>query len=491
MNLSNLKYCDAIYCPKKLWLDNNFPQLASQSVKSKTNIINNISLLSIAQSFFSSCICIEISSKLDISHKLEATKKALANTTTIVGATFFYEDCLCTIDIFHQENNEVTIYSVKQVSEIKEIYLEELKYQTYILHKLGYNIVKICLLYINTDYIFNEVIDYFKFFHLDDCTYLILSSLNEVKDNINEFVAYLDQQKEPSADLTIKCLTPEKCPFFNYCHSFLQPNNVFNLPRLSAQSKIELYQHGLYTYEMLLKTNLKNTFKLPMYYELYNPSPYINKENILAFFNKMSKDIFFIDITYFQLVVPLYSNSKPYQKIPFQYSVAYLNKTTDSFNYVDYLSKEEDDPRRLLAESLINNIPNNVTLITYNVPLKKELLQGLASLYPDIKKQLLSISNSLQDLMYPFYNYDYYCKEMHDSYLFKDILKALFPNDSKLNYQKLAQVHDDNEACLTYLKLFKSSSKEQLKKSQNLINYVHLNTYALTEIYSFLQNLVK
>ena len=61
MNLSNLKYCDAIYCPKKLWLDNNFPQLASQSVKSKTNIINNISLLSIAQSFFSSCI--EISSK--------------------------------------------------------------------------------------------------------------------------------------------------------------------------------------------------------------------------------------------------------------------------------------------------------------------------------------------------------------------------------------------------------------------------------------------
>ena len=93
--------------------------------------------------------------------------------------------------------------------------------------------------------------------------------------------------------------------------------------------------------------------------------------------------------------------------------------------------------------------------------------------------------------MYPFYNYDYYCKEMHDSYLFKDVLKALFPNDSELNYQKLSQVHDDNEACLTYLKLFKSSSKEQLKKSQNLINYVHLNTYALTEIYSFLQNLVK
>ena len=490
MNLSNIKYCDAIKCPKKVWFDNNFPQLADKSLKISSNIINNLCLSEIGIAYFGSCRT--ISDQSDLPERLQLTKEYLASgNSTIAEATFLYDDCLCTIDLLHQEDNHVTIYAVKETTMSQENNLEELKYQAYILHQLGYNISNICLLYINQDYTLTSNLCLNKLFKVEDYTYLILSSLNEVKNNLSYFKTYFKQTKEPLADLDIKCLTPSKCPYFQSCHSFLQKNNVFDLCRLSASSKIELYQQGLYTYEVLLKTNLNITFKLPIYYELYDAAPYINKEHLTNFLNELSSPLFFLDITSLQTIVPLYKDTKPYQRLPFQYSLASLNEELNDFTYTDYLSKSTAEPQRLLAESLVKNIPLNSCLLTYNSSLKKEILQELANLYPDLSAALLNISAHLQDLMTPFYNYDYYCQAMHGSYLFKDILSALFPNEPKLAYQKVLSIHDDTEAALNYLKMAKLPSKERSKLHQSLKKYVHFNTYAMTRIFTFLQSLIK
>ena len=58
------------------------------------------------------------------------------------------------------------------------------------------------------------------------------------------------------------------------------------------------------------------------------------------------------------------------------------------------------------------------------------------------EENLMRIYNNIIDLMVPFYNRDYYTKDMKGSYSIKYVLPALFPGDPSLNYKSLDLIHN-------------------------------------------------
>ena len=122
---------------------------------------------------------------------------------------------------------------------------------------------------------------------------------------------------------------------------------------------------------------------------------------------------------------------------------------------------------------------------------EKMVIKKLAKDFPDLSNHLMNIHDNMKDLMIPFYQRDYYTKDMEGSYSIKYVLPSLFPNDPSLNYHNLEGVHNGSEAMATYANLGTFTKEEQQKIRHNLLKYCELDTYAMVKIWEKLNEVVK
>ena len=144
---------------------------------------------------------------------------------------------------------------------------------------------------------------------------------------------------------------------------------------------------------------------------------------------------------------------KPYQQIPFQYSLHSLEYDGATLEHKEFLADENSDPRREIAERLIADIPDNVCVLAYNKAFECSRIKELAETFPDLAEKLLRIRDNIRDLLDVFRSGYVYDRAMGGSFSIKKVLPALFPNDPNLDYHNLMDVHNGGEATDTFLAL--------------------------------------
>ena len=134
MNLSKSRYCEAVQCVKLLWLLDNKPELKSD-VDNQSVLDNGTEVGELARDLFGQHIDIEFDKNLQ--NMIDNTKKVLEENKKVIlcEASFNYDNNFCSVDILKKDNNNFEIYEVKSSTEIKDIYLEDVSYQTNILKK--------------------------------------------------------------------------------------------------------------------------------------------------------------------------------------------------------------------------------------------------------------------------------------------------------------------------------------------------------------------
>ncbi len=481
MNLSKSKYCNAIQCKKMLWLDTNKSDVKSD-MTNESVLDNGVEVGEIARRLFGQYESIPYNEDLNI--MIEDTKKALLQDNIVITeASFLYDNNFCSVDILKKTGNEIEIYEVKSSTNLKDIYIEDVSYQTYILLNLGYNIKKVCIAYINSSYERNLELELDKLFTIKDVTDIVFKNQENVKKQIKDINEYMMKTNEPEEKLNINCSTPYECPFFSYCTKDLPKDNIFKLKRIRNKLKFDLYNKDIYTYNDLLNENIDWKVKQQIEFELYDKKPMILKDEIKKFLDNLTYPLYFLDFETYQQPIPQYMGVKPYMQIPFQYSLHYLESENDKLKHKEFLAEANEDPRRKLAEQLVKDIPKNVCTLAYNMGFEKSVIKNLAKLFPDLEEHLMNIHDNIKDLMIPFINRYYYTKEMKGSYSIKYVLPALFPNDPTLNYHNLDLIHNGSEAMNAYANLGKLSKDEQIKVRENLLKYCELDTYAMVKIW--------
>ena len=489
MYLSKSLYCNAIQCNKMLWLEKNYPE-EKEEVANDSVLDNGTEVGLLAKDLFGKSIDIEFNK--DLNKMIEDTKIALQKDKVIVTeASFNYNNNFCSVDILKKDNDNYEIYEVKSSTEVKDIYLHDASYQYYVLTKLGLNVTKASIVYINSNYVRKEKLELDKLFNIEDITTIAISKLEEVDNKIKEINNYMKQVEIPKDDIDMHCVKPYDCPFFKFCTKHLPEQNIFNIRRMPNRSKFKLYHEGIYSYDKLLNTKIDSKYKQQIEYELYNKEPHINIDKIKEFLNTLSYPLYFLDFETYQQSIPEYIGIKPYDQIPFQYSLHYIEKENGELYHKEFLSEANIDPRRKLAESLVNDIPENVCTIAYNMMFEKMVIRSLAKQYPDLSKHLMNIHDNMKDLMIPFKDRYYYTKDMHGSYSIKYVLPALFPNDPSLDYHNLEGVHNGSEAMSTFSNLGNISKEEQQIVRNNLLKYCELDTYAMVKIWDKLESITK
>lgn len=485
--LSKSKYCNAVQCNKILWLDKNRKEICKSSTR-ESILKNGKEVGELARGIFGEYTNIAFSE--NFSNMVLSTESAIENRIRIITeASFNYEGNFCSIDILKNDIDGIEIYEVKSSTEIRDIYIDDVSYQLYILLGLGYCVKKVCVVYINNQYERKGELELDKLFNIEDVTQIAFSKQNEVKSKIKEINEYMQHEDEPDTDIDTYCFKPYECPYWEYCTRNLPSNNVFKIASMQTKTKFKFYKNNIIEFKDLLNANLSQKYKEQIEFEILNRSPKIDKDKIKSFLDDLYYPLYFLDFETYQQSIPKYDGIRPYEQIPFQYSLHYIENEGSTLKHKEYLAKPDIDSRYEISLRLVTDIPEDACVIAYNMQFEKMVIKRLANLFNEFTEKLNKIHSNMKDLMIPFKNRAYYTKEMQGSYSIKYVLPALFPNDSELDYHNLPVVHNGGEAMNIFAELGKYSKEEQEIIRFGLLKYCELDTYAMVKILEKLNSL--
>ena len=478
-------YCSLLSCDRYAWLSRHKPEKYVEK-KQEDVLQNGKEVGELARNLFGDFDLIEFNK--NINTMIDETQESVERGTHIIAeASFRFENAFCSVDILKNDIDGVEVYEVKSSTEIQDIYLDDVAFQVYILKHLGYRVKKANIVYLNSEYVRHGDLELDKLFTIEDITELIKPREALVKDNITRILNNLNNKEEIENDIDSYCFKPYECPFIEYCMKNLPKPNVFDIRRMKITDKLKLYKAGKISFEDLVNENINEKYLQQIDFELNDKDDYINKENIEDFLNKLSYPLYFLDFETYQQAIPLYDGVSPYMQIPFQYSLHYINDNT--LEHTEFLGEEGTDPRRKLALSLISDIKPDTCVLAYNMSFEKGVIKNLAKMYPDLSKALMNIHDNIVDLMVPFYNRDYYTKNMKGSYSIKYVLPALFPDDPSLNYHNLKLIHNGSEAMNAFNTLTDYDDEQRKIIRKNLLEYCKLDTFAMVKIWQKLNEI--
>ena len=492
MNLSKSLYTKGIQCPKSLWLKKYKPSVltppdeSSQAIFDTGNIVGDF-----ACKLFPNGKEVPYSKNYD--EMIATTKQWLDDgIENIYEATFNFSGILVMVDILTISNNEVSIYEVKSSTEVKDIYLRDVSIQYYVLKNLGFKIKSANVIHINNEYIRDDELDINQLFKIVDVTNEVLSLQSNIPNILKEFEIYLeDKENEPNIDIGKECNSPYECDAKDYCWKVqrkIPDYSIFNIFNLGSKKQIELYNRGIINIDDVPHDFDMTSIQAQAVENNKSKITYIDIENIKAFLQNLTYPIYHLDFETYQQAIPLYKGLKAYEQIPFQYSL-HIEHEDGRLEHKEYLAQDSVDSRYKLALKLCEDIPNDLTVLAYNMSFEKGVIKRLASLFEEFSEHLLAINDNMQDLMIPFQKKWYVTPSMQGSYSIKYVLPALVPEFEKA-YKELDGVQNGSQAMNAFASMSKLNDVEKQKLRNSLLEYCKLDTLAMVKILERLREII-
>lgn len=501
--LSKSKYTAFRQCQKNLWMKAYKPEeeVIDPSLQSRFESGNEVGDLAMGLfGPFEEVTSLDAEGKLDLGEMLRKTEDCLARgVENICEASFSWDGNYCAVDILHRQGGGYAIYEVKSSSNslVEPISDDELRhyawdiaYQKYVLTQCGVNVTGVYLVQLNKDYVRGKDLDIQMLFLKTEMTRLVDEEYPNVPANIARARKVLECHQEPAKPISMACRKPYPCAFWQYCSKHIPKPSVFDLYRMSFEKALKYYNNSIVTFEDVQSCKLTARQQVQVVSHLTGKGT-VDKKSIRDFLDQNIRyPLYFLDFETMQDVIPQYEGTKPYQQIPFQYSLHWIEKPGGELKHTAFLAESGKDPRRALAEQLCHDIPLNACITAYNKGFECGRINELAEAFPALRYHLLNIRDNIVDFLDPFRAGYYYLPEMEGSFSIKKVLPALFPNDPQLDYSNLTgPVHNGGEAMTIFPKIKDMAPADQQKARQSLLDYCHLDTLAMVKIWQKLEEI--
>ena len=492
MTISKSQYLKGLQCHKALWLHKNKPELKSKVTEATQAIFSQGTQVGeLAQELFPNGTEIKFNPK-NFKGMITQTKKLMDENPniTIYEATFDYDGCFAMVDIFRQTHGGVEIYEVKSSTGAKDVYLDDLAFQVYILQGLGYTVSKACLVTINNEYIYDGLaLKLEELFNIEDFTQEMLVKAKHVSHLVKEMNKALAGD-EPSIEIGDHCTKPYECDFKTHCWAHIPEPSVFSLSNARGKDW-DLYQQGYIKLEdvpltksVLSQLSNKHIQQIESYIQ---GKTQINREAIAKELSKLNFPLAFLDFETYQDAVPQHAGTKPFEQIPFQYSLHILEAVDSDLIHKEFLADPKQDPREPFITKLLQDLPTEGNILVYNQSFEAGIMKKFPVILPNTEDAVTNILDRFYDLMIPFKNRDYYHPDMQGSYSIKKVLPALVPS---LQYSDL-DISEGGSASRAFVSLRTLGDEVGIEKiKNNLLAYCRLDTLAMVKIFEVLTQTV-
>ena len=492
MTLSKSLYIRGLQCEKSLWLKKKKPGVL-QAPDDGAQVVfdTGTSVGELACELFSGGERIEYTG--DFNAQMAKTKELIERGTEVIyEATFCFDGILVMVDILRICEDGLIINEVKSSTSVKEVYIDDVSIQYYVISLLGYKVSGVNIIHIDNSYVRGEKLELEKLFHTEDVTEQIMQKQAEIPQILSKFEEILSKNIEPEVDIGPHCSDPYHCDAWEYCwreQRGIPEYSVFNISRLRSDKKFDLYKSGIVKFEDIKELDKFNASQQIQIRSELSKEQIIDKEAIKEFLETLSYPLYHLDFETFQQAVPEFVGLSPYEQIPFQFSI-HKDDGKGNLEHFEFLAEVGADPRYELALNLIKFIPQDACVLAYNMGFEKRVIRRLATNYPQISSELMAIHDNIKDLMAPFSSKSYYHPKMQGSYSIKYVLPALVP-EFESAYKDLNLIHHGGEAMQAYEAMMYMPADERESYKKALLAYCKLDTLAMVKVLEKLRKVAK
>jgi hypothetical protein len=483
--LSKSLILKGLQCQKALWLAKNPPDFEfppQPDLEAKFRAGTEVGVL--AQQLFPGGVEVPYEG-LSFPAQLARTRDLInSGTQVIYEASFSFSAIFVKVDILVRDGAGWQIHEVKMGTSVKDVNLDDVAIQRYVLNGCGLSVTSSFLVHIDSSYLRQGEIEVERLFHSEDISLPVAARQQSMAEIVSALRQRLSETGEPGIRIGPHCTDPYACDYIPYCWRFIGENTIFEL-RGKGVDKFGFYNRGIIRLEDLPLDALNPAQRQQAEATLTRQDT-LNRAGVDEFLDTLWYPLCHLDFESFNTPIPKYDGTRPYQQVPFQYSLHIQQSAGGEAEHREFLATGDDDPRRALVEQLLAEIPAGACILTYNQAFEKSVLRQLADLFPDLAGEIgLRIAN-VRDLMVPFRRRDVYRWTMRGSYSIKDVLPAMVP---ELSYDGL-EIADGYAAMRAYHEMCDLPPGEERDRLRAAMReYCRLDTWAMVNILAELENL--
>jgi len=486
--LSKSKYISGQQCKKLLWfksINKKPPEEMDEGTRDRLKAGEDVGDL--AKKLFPGGTEIEYLPD-NLEKMVEDTNLAIEKGKPIYEATFVIDNNLIRVDLMNPTKDGWDMYEVKSSSKLKPYHLEDASFQWYVLSKIeGLKVNNAYVVTINSQYVKDGAINQDKLFTKSNITKEANDRLGLVPNEINKMQAIIERDAEPNTPIGPHCSKPHSCQYKKLCWEDVKDNSVLNLYRMRSKQKFDLFDNECKTFDDIPEDIKLSDIQQKQITSYLNNKTFIHKNGVKEFIESIKYPVSYFDFETFQDAVPRFDNQRPYMQMPFQFSLHIQQNPLDNeLVHKEWIVDHRQDPRREIAEKMLEWMPEQGTIIAYNQSFEMNRIKELARYNSDLSDELLALNERFIDLITPFRQGDYYHPGFKGSFSIKKVLPALCPNDASLDYDSL-NIKNGGEASLVYKKFDALTEAEIEEYRKDLFAYCRLDTLAMVRILDHLK----
>ncbi len=486
--LSKSRFMLGLQCPKALWLNNYQPELKDEVSDSQDAVFQSGSDVGVlARDIFPGGVEIPYDG-LTTTEQLARTRQLLDDgVTTLYEAAFSHNGVFVKVDLLHKGREGWELHEVKGSTGMKRVYLDDITVQYNVVTGAGVPLRYAGLVHVNNQYVRQGDIDVHQLFTKQDLTENVIDRQDEVRDRVAILQDMLTDEI-PNVVIGPHCYNPYGCPFQGHCWAHVPSPSVFDLRSYGKPDPFSFYEEGLVRYTELPLDRLGWRQRQQVEAHL-NQSQTVDNVAVQKFLKTLTYPLAFLDFeTTYMTPVPLFNGTRPYQQVPFQYSLHIIREDGGEVEHHAWLTAaDEDNPSAGLLTSLLAALPEGGAIITWNKVFESHILGEMGERFRKLASQVKEVRERLVDLMVPFRNRDVYDWQMYGSASLKSVLPALIP---ELSYDGL-EIADGGAAASAWLRMRETwDLAEREAISRKLLEYCHLDTLAMVRILEWLRERV-
>ncbi|HEY4507942.1 MAG TPA: DUF2779 domain-containing protein [Candidatus Paceibacterota bacterium] len=495
--LSKTNFLTCLDCAKNAWIKIHRPDIYKKYPLSsfELNIIDTGNQIDeLARGLFPGGVTVESRDDTELTRKLIEER-----TPVIYQPVFSTGKFITAADIFvwNPGTNAYDLYEVKSSTSSEdgggrktEEYLVDMAFQKSILDFLGVQVGTLNLIRLNKEYERAGSINLEELFLKENLTGQVNEVLADTKEKMEGAYELLSGNSEPKGhcDCILKGWNSH-CTTSEYSNADLPEYPVHAIARVNRKKLSELVDGNIFSIYDVPETFELSDNQRRQVDTAQSGRPYIDKEGVGDFLQAMRYPLAFLDYETYPCAVPRYNGYRPYQQVPFQFSLHVIDSPGGESAHHDFIYTGQDCPDKHFVEALQTHLPKVGSVVVWNQKFEKGINEQLGERLPRYKNFMQGVNDRAVDLMIPFYGkttmYDH--PDFKGSASIKYVLPALVPH---LSYKNM-EIQEGGAASDTWNRIVSGeySEEEKKKKIQALKDYCHLDTLAMVEIWRALRSL--
>ena len=486
--LSKYKLLAFRQCPKRLWLEIHRPQLRQDTGASQARYATGHQVGGIAQRLYDAHRQGQLidAQAEGFDAAFARTHKLLQSHQPIFEAGFRAEGALAFADVLLPIGKQWRMVEVKSSTSVKDYHRDDVAVQCFVARACGVPLRSVALAHIDSSWIYTGNGDYGGLLVEVDLTEEAFARTEEVRAWIAQAQAVAARQSEPRITTGAHCSSPYECGFATHCES-QEPQAEYPvrwLPRRSQALQAHIEEHTIAELRDV-PDDMLNPIQQRVKAATLSGRAFFDQQAAAQALAAHKLPGYFIDFETIQFGVPIWKGTRPYQQIPFQFSVHRLARTGRATQQA-FLDLSGNNPSRPFAQALIAACGERGPVFVYNAAFESSRIRELAQQHPHLAPALLALNERVVDLL-PIARQHYYHPSQQGSWSIKAVLPAMFgESHPELRYDQLDGVQDGGAAQQAYLEAIAPATHATRKTEleRQLLAYCHLDTWAMVRLWA-------